>query len=387
MKRDFDKPHPEKSTKVHFNNLDVLRVIAALLVVFGHGMEGYLGWLGTPKFMNNLGDNLIYFDNFIANTGLGVNLFFIISGFLITYLLVVEKQQCNNIHVGKFMARRALRIWPLYYIAIAIGFVVVKYFSQHPMPSFTPNLLFYNNFHALQTMSWEFPFAHFWSIAVEEHFYLVWPLICWLFPTRKLAYAAVFLICFSMAFRLFIPSLYNQEHAYYAMYLHTFSRMDEILVGALIAIWHFYKPISIKLSGWLRAAVYALGILLLFTTRHNDYWEMGVWSALFKKYIYLGIAAFWLLNYLFNSQAWFNFKHKNVLHYLGKISFGIYIYHNIFLEIYIQQIVQRFHVYNIGLYLLLYFLFVIAIAVVSFELYERYFLKLKDKFALIKTER
>ncbi len=379
--------HSEKPTKVHFNNLDVLRVIAALLVVFGHGIEGYMGWIGTPDFVNKLGDNRIYFDNFITNTGLGVNLFFIISGFLITYLLVVEKQQYNNVHIGKFMARRALRIWPLYYLSIAIGFVVVKYFSQHPLPSFTPNLLYYNNFHALQTMGWEFPFAHFWSIAVEEHFYLVWPLVCWLVPIRKLAYAAALLICVAITFRLLIPSLYDTEHAYYAMYLHTFSRMDEILVGALLAIWHFYNPITLNISGWIRALVYGLGILLLFTTKHNAYWEWGIWSVIFKKYIYLAIAAFWLVNYLFNPKAWFNFKQKNILHYLGKVSFGIYIYHNIFLEIYIQKIVQRFHLYNVGVYTIAYFLFVIALAVVSFELFENYFLKLKNKFALVKTER
>lgn len=183
-------------TKVHFHNLDILRLICALAVALAHSYEAYFSWIGVPYFLQNHAWLKPILDVFVGNMALGVTMFFIISGFLITYLLMLEKQQFKNINVGKFIIRRSLRIWPLYYLAIILGyFLVVNGKFSHP--NYLANLFFLNNFNAINTLQWQFPFAHFWSICVEEHFYLVWPLILFFIPVKRIWVVAVLLVLIS----------------------------------------------------------------------------------------------------------------------------------------------------------------------------------------------
>ena len=372
--------------KIHFQNLDVLRFVCAISVAVAHSYEAYLGWLGDPEFLKNNPTLKHYLGVFVGNLALGVPMFFLISGFLITYLLLVEKQQEGNIHVGKFIVRRSLRIWPLYYLAIVLGILLVKS-AARPMPDVWSNVFFWNNFNTIHTQQWQFPFAHFWSLSIEEHFYLVWPLLLFLTPTKRLIGLIITLFIGSICFRYFALQWYTQEEIQYVLYLHTLSRIDDLLLGAALAWIHFTKPITLHIPTWVRLLVYGLFVAFLVATPNVDFWEWGIYSVLFKKYIYLAVMAFWLLNYLFNSEALGNFKHKNGLHYLGKISFGIYVYHNMIIDAYISKVVYRFGIHNMVLYFVVYFVILILISVMSYELYERYFLKLKDKFALVKTER
>lgn len=376
--------------KVHFHNLDVLRFICAIAVAIAHGYEAYLGWLGTPAFLANNPSLKPFIDVFIGNMGLGVNMFFVISGFLITYLLLVEKQRFGNIHAGKFIVRRSLRIWPLYFASILLGYLMVVYLNtevRQPHPDYLPNLLFYNNFHAIRTAQWQYPFAHFWSICVEEHFYLVWPLILYAIPARRVVYVTWMLIGLSIAYRYFSLGWFPGDQAQFNLYLHTLSRADEILIGALIACVHFRRPIVVSVPLPARLLVYAAFIALLFWQPQADFWVWGIWSVTLKKYLYMACICFWLLNYLFNPGALFNFSRKNILHYLGKISFGIYIYHNMILPLYITKFVYRYHVTSTPVYFACYLLLLLLISAFSYELFEKYFLKLKDKFAMVKTQR
>lgn len=375
-----------EQTKVHFHNLDILRLICAIAVAIGHSYEGYIGWLGVPPFLKEHPTFKSYLDVFISNFSMGVNMFFVISGFLITYLLLTEKERFGNINIGKFIIRRSLRIWPLYYAAIILGAGLV-YIGHHTHPNYLANLFFWNNFNAIKTGEWQYPFAHFWSICVEEHFYIVWPIVVFLVPSKRLIWVILAGIGSAMAFRYFVPSIYPQQEMQMALYLHTISRADEILLGALLAYIHYHKPITMNVHiGW-RVAVFTLFIGLLLFTKHADFWVWGVWSIVLKKYIYLGCIMFWMLNYLFNPNAWFNFSGKNVFHYLGKISFGIYIYHNMMIVEFINTYIRLFGTPSMTAYFFWYFLLLIIISILSFELYEKYFLKLKDKFALVKTQR
>lgn len=373
-------------TKVHFHNLDILRLICALAVALAHSYEAYFSWIGVPFFLQNNAWLKPILDVFVGNMALGVTMFFIISGFLITYLLLLEKQNFKNINVLKFIIRRSLRIWPLYYLAIILGYFLVVY-AKYPHPNYVANVFFLNNFNAIKTLQWQFPFAHFWSICVEEHFYLVWPLILFFLPIKRVWIGALLLILLSIGFRYYCTITIGSEYLQHNLYLHTLSRVDEILVGAVIACIHFFKPIQINISIWVRLLVYAALLFFICIQPQSDYWVWGIYSVLYKKYIYLAGISFWMLNYLFNPQALFNFKQKNVLHYLGKISFGIYIYHNMIIPVYITRFVYVFNAKNFALYFLCYFIFLIIISIISFEVYEKYFLKMKERFALIKTQR
>ena len=101
-------------------NLDLIRFVAALMIIFLHAYEAWVGWFGQVGLLSNgtfktLSYSGTWIDQFIRNLGHGVDVFFLISGFLITYLLLEEKKAIGKISIWKFMVRRSLRIWPLYF--------------------------------------------------------------------------------------------------------------------------------------------------------------------------------------------------------------------------------------------------------------------------------
>ncbi len=374
------------SKPVHFMNLDVLRFVAAMMVLIAHSYEGWVAWWGNPGFMtigdyktlSKFGEFLNYF---IRNGGFGVDVFFLISGFLITYLMLVEKNKTGTISLGKFYLRRTFRIWPLYYFLVAITPLLVRW-MHYPHPAYWPTILLYNNFYAIKTELWTFPFSHFWSICIEEHFYLIWPLIIWLAPYKKLPQIFFFVVFISIVSRGLFAYF---GFGYYYQYLHTLSRMDMLAWGALGAWLHFDKPITLNFSRSTRLLVYILFVAIYSYEYYNIY--DGVFLSCFRKYIYGGFAAFAMANYLFNPDAFFNFKKKNILHYFGKVSFGIYMYSNIVLPIIIEKIMVAHALTNMYLFFGLNILITIVISAISYETLERFFLNIKAKFEVIKTAR
>jgi peptidoglycan/LPS O-acetylase OafA/YrhL len=158
---------------MYFPNLDGLRFFAFLAVFFAHSF-----WAEFDYIRNNEAFILL---KHIAYTGvLGVNFFFVLSGFLITYLLLEEQANSNKIDILAFYIRRILKIWPLYYLVVFIGFVVVPTVQSllgQPTPE-KGHLIYYlafiGNFDVKPTSA---VLGVLWSIAVEEQFYLVWPII------------------------------------------------------------------------------------------------------------------------------------------------------------------------------------------------------------------
>ncbi|HVD98361.1 MAG TPA: acyltransferase [Cytophagaceae bacterium] len=376
--------------KIHFYNLDIIRLLAALTVVVAHAYEGWKGWYGQPLWLqgntpsepNQAG---ITVSTFIANFNLGVDTFFLISGFLITYLLLVEKETQGKINIGKFYLRRALRILPLYYLSILIAPLLVRV-THGEQPNYLINIFFLNNFYAIQTEQWTFPFAHFWSICVEEHFYLFWPWLIAFVPTKKLPALFSFLLLISILFRGYAAT--TMEYPYYTLYLHTLSRIDVMVIGAIIAYVHFQKPIQLSVPLTVRILVYGFFILIL-CIEPNNLWG-SIFMAMVKKYFYIAVIAFEMINYLFNPKAIFNFKKKNILHYLGKTSYGIYMFGNMLIPFIISGIEQKLthtFLHNVVLFLCLNVVITCIVATISYELFEKHFLSFKKRFELVKTER
>ena len=375
------------TSKVHFYNLDILRFICAMAVALSHSFDAYLGWINTPEFLKNHDSFFNYLKMFISNLTIGVSVFFIISGFLITYLMILEKQEQGFLHVGKYMIRRALRIWPLYYISIILGYLFIKVLQMPDQPNYLANILFLNNFELMKTGVWQFPFAHFWSISVEEHFYLIWPIIIYFTPIKRIPIVAIVGIIVSMSSRYYYR-MYIDHDVKLQLFcnVHTLARMDELLIGALMAYFYFKKPINFSMGIGYRIPIY-IGILFLLCVSPYYFSFETLFDTLFKKYIYIFFILFWVANYVFNQKAFGNFKTKNVIHYLGKISFGIYIYHNMIIIPYLRTFVYYLHIHNMIVYLILYFIILIGVSIVSYEFFEKRFLKLKERFSIIKTEQ
>jgi peptidoglycan/LPS O-acetylase OafA/YrhL len=148
-----------------FPSLDGWRAVSIVLVLGDHSIQSN----GYPKRFTDLG-HLVFEGN------LGVRFFFVISGFLITYLLYDEYRQTGNISLRNFYLRRAIRILPVYTVYLLVLFLLQVFTSwRQPLVFWIGNLTFTTNFIPWHLARW--PTEHFWSLAVEEQFYVLWPLL------------------------------------------------------------------------------------------------------------------------------------------------------------------------------------------------------------------
>lgn len=279
----------KKSTHIYFEHLDVVRFVAAFMIVILHAYEAWLGWYGEVGILSgNTYKELSfwgrYIDQIIKNMGLGVDVFFLLSGFLITYILLEEKKRFGDISIGKFMIRRTLRIWPLYFLLIGITPFLVKWVDM-PHPNYLANALFLGNFDVIKTQLWIFPFAHFWSICVEEHFYIVWPFVIAFTPRKHLLKVFTGFIMLSIGFRVY--TAVTVAFPWFIFYTHTLSKIDVLVIGAVGAYFYSQKPFEFNLPRYLRYALWATLVLVLMLDPVVA-WDTAL-SAGFKKFLYTGI--------------------------------------------------------------------------------------------------
>lgn len=374
---------PNANDRIYFMNLDVIRFIAAYMIVVFHMFYGWQANWGFPKFMTNDKGELFYWAKFVENAihnfSFGVDIFFLLSGFLITYLLLAEKQKSNEINIKKFYVRRLLRIWPLYYLTLACA-PLLAYFFNEPMPqNFIPHVFFVGNFEAISNGFSSAATNHLWSICIEEHFYLVCPLLVAFIPEKRMPLAFWSIIFISFCYRGIIV---GTDNYWMNMYLNTISRMDVLAIGCLAGWYYFKGQLQFNHSKWL-LAVLSVFFVLLFTNEVYVYWD-NFFLATSKKYLYVGIAGLLMGNLLFNTEIKFMPEKKGIWHYFGKVSYGIYMFNPIAVAVF----VKLFHVngwhdgltFFFGIHVLL-----LVLVIASYELYEKWFLKWKDKFAVVKT--
>ncbi|MGB0932802.1 MAG: acyltransferase family protein [Lishizhenia sp.] len=376
-----------KTKRLHFYNLDSIRFLAALLVVLAHGFEAwkdfYFKFRYTESDFNSITSTKLFetAQTFFLNLGYGVEIFFFMSGFLITYILLVEKRETNSVNILKFIMRRSLRIWPIYFLLLFVSQPIVDWVDIGNV-DYLPNLLFYSNFFIIETVYFHYPLAHYWSIALEEQFYLFWPILL-KYLRLKLAYTLGILIIISILSRVYFFYQYPFKHDLY-FYIHLLCRMDTLLIGAWFAKLYFNQKLKFPLSKWL--FILSIGVLFLsfFFTHVKVHYSLL--SAIFKKYIYL-IPVIYIILYVVSR----NTKNSNfiirTMNYLGKTSYGIYMYHNFLVIIVIKKILINNEIYSWSVFTVVYLLSTILIAMISFELIEKPILKFKDRFSIIPTRK
>ncbi len=374
----------------YFEKIDVIRFVAAMMVVIYHAYQGWVTKWHYLKIMTVNGDqqnlNTIgkWVHTALMNGGYGVEIFFIISGFLITYLLLKEKASNDGkINFFKFYARRTLRIWPLYYLIIILAPFIIEFIHQPYGPNYTANIFFYNNFDTMKNHYWVFPLAHFWSLCIEEHFYIVWPFIIAFVPNKYLLRVFAGLVLVSVIYRAYL--FYNVTEPWYPLFLSTFSRFDALVIGAATAYLHFIKPFKLSVSRTTRSFVY-LTFIIAFCFDDLIVWD-SFFTACFKKYFYMAIVLFAMLNFLFNEKPMFGFMNNKVFRYFGKISFGLYVYGLIVLEVCVKKIMEPNQINNLYLYWFFAIGGTILVSILSFELFEKQFLKLKKRFEVIRINK
>lgn len=354
--------------KLHIHGLNVLRFTAAFAVMIYHYTLGLHDNL--PPLLRNIAHNL----------PIGVDLFFLISGFLIIYLLIIEKETTNKISLWKFYTRRSLRIFPLYYAIVGIAYL---FFQPHDaFINFTAFNFFAGNFWMISVDRWTISTLNpLWSISIEEHFYLVIPLLIYIIPVKKLTWLFFSVILISVGYRLFASSTF--EYYWMRIYMHTASRCDVLAIGGLLAYLYRYNTTWLKKINpsvvWISCFVVLACMALLDFSDFSKYFNV-----LFKKYLYIIPLAVAFIGFINDtSDPIFKFfKNQRLLNYLGKISFGIYMFHSpvlLFIErIWLSGPMRVGYILSaIGLTCLL--------AAFSFECFEKQILRLKRFVSVIET--
>jgi peptidoglycan/LPS O-acetylase OafA/YrhL len=357
-----------KDKIIHLKGLNGLRAIAAISVLIGHVTS-----ITFTPYNFNLSSVSVNFD--------GVTLFFVISGFLISFLLLLEKDDTSDIVISKFYIRRLLRIWPIYYLVIFIS-LIVALFDATIKDIFSSTIIYYLFFAAnipLILHNAVTIIIHYWSIGVEEQFYLFWPWVVKLVRTKLIP------VTISIIFGLF----FLKSASWYFLGNHSIlyrslavTRFHCMLIGAVGAM--LYKNqnkyfISALTSKWVQIITWLLTGLLFLNFIYLPAPLTAEITALVSLVLIIGQVEN-------TTYKVVNLENK-LFDFLGKISYGIYIIHPLVILLFsylyrnlnLSFILQTIVVYSSVI------VTTVLVAYLSYEFYEKPFLTLKKRYMIVKS--
>jgi peptidoglycan/LPS O-acetylase OafA/YrhL len=338
-----------------FEQIDALRFFAVLPVLISH-------W---ELFDISKSTQFLFASN-------GVNLFFAISGFLITLGLIKagEKEQSVQASLWKFYVRRFLRIFPIYYLML-----LLLWFFNHPKVAggIWWYLSYSTNFYCIRIQGWG-GLPHLWSLAVEEQFYLVWPFVILLTPRRFIPAIIGLIIIMSLSFKTY---WLQRSNSFWVLYMNPIAVLDVLGLGALLSYYYHFQ--SDKLKALLNNKIFTLVVLLqlivVLYLRYNEHCT-SIYQVINR--FSFGLFSVWLIG-----RAVFGFKGiigyiltMPSLKYIGKISYGVYLLHILIPGMLMGLKYPTDHFSRFCMY----FILTIAICSISWYSYESRILKLKDKF-------
>lgn len=370
--------------RIYLPNLNSLRGIAALMVIFSH--------LPADKF-------ILAFKNFGT---IGVTIFFTLSGFLISYLLQVEAKEFFTINVKNFYIRRILKIWPLYFLILFFVYILYPHIfpswydteqERFSAKSLLMNIFFLTNVTLILKLT-PFIIRVIWSIGIEEQFYLILPWIMKVEEKRRIfiLFALIFLLPFSKLFLVLYQKITASDSLQIISSIITVTRFDCMAIGVLFGILSFSK--EIKLGRFIikqqyftkkevQITIYALALIFVLITI--------IVPSLFNiiNYVVLPwLFAIIISNLATNKESIFHLENK-VFNYLGKISYGMYLLHEFVILMLLPLVLP--YLVDLPSYIksfigyLIAFGLTIIISHISFYCFEIQFLKLKNKVSYFKT--
>ncbi len=358
---------------IFFPGLNGIRAIAAWAVVVSH-ITVYMYRFGLSPYL--LGRMPNGAPQYIHLSVFGVTIFFALSGFLITYLLLAE-QAVQPISIRNFYIRRILRIWPLYYTYLVVALVVSR-LGNVPHESISD--LFYFFFCPNVPKSFQLRsdlLGHYWSLGVEEQFYLFWPVFVRFFHRRLFTATAVFLAGF-MALKVVGFYVYTGTVFHTAVDVNRFSCM---MIGAMGAYLYFHRH-AYFLRWATHGAIQAIGWLLVALAAINRFHIANI----INHEVMACFATALILGQIYG-KGLFNLN-TSTLDYLGKISYGIYVIHPLVIFSLGWLLHGRLSAQNPWHYAVVYALCIggtLLAAHLSYQYLEKPFLRLKTRFARVKS--
>jgi peptidoglycan/LPS O-acetylase OafA/YrhL len=364
----------------YIKSLDGVRAIAILLVMTFHANMNYFGWMG-------------------------VQLFFVLSGFLITGILWREKEREGTMgfKLKKFWVRRSLRIFPLYFgWLIFLGITYLAFHFPSYFETYFPYLATYTVNYSRTLPEWQGNplFTHLWSLAIEEQFYLFFPFVMFLLPRRWVKYFMIFFVLFSPVTRFLIGEYYEgrgfaEPVVADAVYWNTLSHLDAFFMGGLIPVFSLDRRITNP--RWLLLFSFIIAVALGFlnyleatpagvayvselgynhgqTARYEHVWHYSALNLLFASLI-LALASAGekdsFLSRIFRTE-W--------LVAVGRVSYGMYVFHWAVLVYVFHRIIPVQSWWMKMVMFVPYAVTVYVLAKLSYRFFESYFLKLKERW-------
>jgi len=369
--------------------LDILRFFAFLAVFFHHSLPGFeLTHHSGPILF------LLHVENSLKEAGgFGVCLFFLLSAYLITELLERERRNVGSIHVRSFYARRILRIWPLYFLflfgAVLLGLAVHSYrVEPHRIWAF---LLLAGNWYVASTSCGGSPIAPLWSISVEEQFYLSWPWIA------KGGRSLMFWLSLTLLPIAWL-TLFGMSHGTSpnrTIWVNSFVQFQFFAFGALLALG--FKSRLPQLKPILRVALVSGGvfswIIVSGIFRIKDDLASPTGPCLIAGYTVVALGCILLFVGFLGARIPFS----SPLAYLGKISYGLYVFHMLAIDLAWKVFASNAHselgaagtTWKLGVRFLeiqvVAMFITILLASISYRVLERPFLRLKGRFTFVKS--
>jgi peptidoglycan/LPS O-acetylase OafA/YrhL len=353
----------EEPEKIYLPGLNGIRAVAAGMVLFWHIYQ-FFPMFGLPGKENPI-------------SGFGVTLFFVLSGYLITYLLLAERKVFSTVSIKNFYVRRILRIWPLYFLAVILSLFMLAFFTNIETPKpivksyvfyflLLPNIPFVVNT-AVSVIT------PLWSVGVEEQFYAFWPIL--FKKSKNILKTIIIVFILFLSVKLFFR--FTENGVIYSYFGAT--RIHCMALGALGAYWvlssrKFEKIVFhplLQVFCWLHLIISVFtGVIHIFSAVDHEIYAV----------VYLII----ILNVSSNPKTIIGLENK-LFDFVGKISYGIYVYHMFVITILSYFLKNQFQ--NTVIDKILIYVSVISISIltawISYEVFEKRFLKMKVKFSRI----
>jgi len=357
-------------SRLYLPGLNGLRALAAISVMLSHVFQNTFGNWGIPTI------KLPLFDG-------GVTLFFVISGFLITYLLLHEKSKTQTINIKYFYVRRILRIWPIYYLIILIS-IIILYLKGQSGEIIQSNLWYYIFFTAnipFLSASGISLIVHYWSLGVEEQFYMFWP---WLVKVsgKKILYIALGFMAFWIACKYGSWIVFSNKSLIYRFFAVT--AFHNMMIGAVGAIFFYNKNFRFMHLLTNRYVQIISWSLLLLSGFYIEFLP-----AVFRNEFIAVISLILVIGQVEGTKSFYSLEY-NFFDFIGKISYGIYLFHPLIIYllswIWRTNLSERLNLrFQYPIIYLLVSVITVLVAWISFKYYETPFLRLKERFAIVKS--